>query len=176
MPAVHGTHISTLLQMTAARPLSEDWRLACIAGLLWDDLGWTILHQDSQRQMYFVPVMESDWSKGCDSQPKRKTKQVPELPYSSSWSWNLVSFDCPLQLSSLQDMDVSKIIEPRGQMQPMECLAQKVLSLICIDHTSSQPPLFAEDDTSNYSSKLLSMGVLGNWIIRMWGHTTRIDH
>ena len=45
-------------------------------------------------------------------------------------------------------------------MHSIECLAQKVLSFISIDHTSSQPPLFVEDDTSNYSSNLLSMELL----------------
>ena len=45
-------------------------------------------------------------------------------------------------------------------MHSIECLAQEVLSFISINHTSSQPPLFAEDDTSNYSSNLLSMELL----------------
>ena len=95
-----------------------------------------------------------------------------------------------LGLSTL-DMDAQTLfpddslpMSSAGRIQAITKLAEKVLSCTsldhCVDSTSLQQPLFPGDDTGNYSSKLLSMGLLawnfedairegdGDRIIRMW--------
>lgn len=97
----------------------------------------------------------------------------------------LVAFAGSHDLKSL-DVDITEIVKEgvpktaQGKMQCITELASKVVECTALNPSGDLEPLYPSDDTSNYSSKLLGMGLLawdfedavregdGERILRLW--------